>query len=152
MAGSIVGFRGSEEERFWAKVQIADNGCWLWTGAKTKGYGTFGLARKSGATKNLLVKAHRWAYEYCIGPIPEGLEPDHLCRNCACVNPWHLEPITQVQNVYRSDSISSLNAQKLFCKSGHSNWRHTIHKNGRLKRRCITCERIRERTRPRRKR
>ena len=75
------------EERFWAKVDKTDD-CWLWTANRTNaGYGHFWLDRR-------MVLAHRFAYELLIGPIPDGLTLDHLCRVRACVNPAHLEAVT----------------------------------------------------------
>lgn len=101
MAGSKIGFRGSEWERFWSKVRVADSGCWEWTGSRncadSRGYGQF---RPAGSGR--LVLAHRWAYEKCIGLIPSGLELDHVCRNRICVNPLHLEAVTRRTNLLRS--------------------------------------------------
>jgi len=78
-------------ERFWAKVNKTET-CWLWTGSKTtKGYGHFGIGPK-------LVAAHRWAYEDANGPIPEGMQIDHICRVRECVNPEHLRLATNKQN------------------------------------------------------
>lgn len=72
-------------------------GCWTWTGARmTCGYGTL-LAEQNGKT----VLAHRWSYEHFVGPIPAGYDVDHLCRNRACVNPEHLEPVPHAVNVER---------------------------------------------------
>lgn len=70
--------------------------CWLWTGVIQKGgYGRFSLNRK-------YVGAHRWSYEHHVGPIPKGLTIDHLCFVPACVNPAHLEPVTQGENNRRA--------------------------------------------------
>lgn len=82
-------------DRFWAKVEPAGS-CWAWTGHRQpNGYGQF--------TQNqVVVYAHRWSYEHFIGPIPEGLHLDHLCRNPWCVKPHHLEPVTQAENNRRS--------------------------------------------------
>jgi hypothetical protein len=82
-------------ERFWAKVNKTDE-CWLWTASRVGGgYGRF------HPTNGVSVYAHRWAYEQLVGPIPEGLQLDHLCRVRQCVNPSHLEPVTQAENIRR---------------------------------------------------
>lgn len=100
-------------ERFMAKVTRNPDGCWLWEGGTTgPGYGRFFL---SGAT----VLPHRFAYEQFVGPIPDGLQIDHLCRNPNCVNPDHLEPVTARMNVRRGVSPAALNAAKNYCKNGH---------------------------------
>ena len=81
----------TDAERFWAMVQKTST-CWLWTGSlKVEGYGHF---RADGG----MWRAHRWAYENGVGPIPAGLTLDHLCRVRACVRPSHLEPVTQGEN------------------------------------------------------
>jgi ribosomal protein L37AE/L43A len=85
----------TDVDRFLAKVDKRDEGCWLWKAArKPKGYGTF---RAAGKTLN----AHRFAYEAFVGPIPEGLVIDHLCGNPPCVRPDHLEPVTTRTNLQR---------------------------------------------------
>lgn len=93
-------------QRFWAKVDIAGpvplscphlGRCWIWTAScQPKGYGIFGVTSEQN------VLAHRFAYERCLRPIPDGLELDHLCKNRSCVNPIHLEPVTHVENVRRA--------------------------------------------------
>lgn len=81
-------------ERFWSKVRVTHE-CWLWiAGLDHYGYGQFHLDRK-------VVKAHRLAYELVIGPIPVGLDIDHVCRVRRCVNPWHMELVTRGENVRR---------------------------------------------------
>ena len=83
------------QDRFWAKVERTDR-CWLWTaGLDAYGYGQFYLA---GGT---MVKAHRFAWELELGPIPRGLTLDHLCRVRHCCRPSHLEPVTSRENVQR---------------------------------------------------
>lgn len=83
------------EARFWAKVDKTET-CWLWTAAirRRSGYGVF-----SHQARTML--AHRFAYELLVGPIPDGLVIDHLCRVRHCVNPDHLEPVTQRENLRR---------------------------------------------------
>jgi len=94
-------------KRFWSKVDKSKE-CWLWTGYKgSGGYGRFGANKKVGY-------AHRIAYELVKGPIPKGLELDHLCRNPACVNPSHLEPVTHKENMERGT-----HATKTHCINGH---------------------------------
>lgn len=80
----------SNEERFWAKVDKTGD-CWLWMGALSRGYGSF---HSDDRTKF----AHRFAYELATGPIPEGLDIDHICRVKRCVRPDHLRPTTRSQN------------------------------------------------------
>lgn len=96
------------EELIEARFQRSD-GCWLWTGAmQPSGYGTFrGRA------------AHRITYELFVGPIPENLTIDHLCRVRSCVNPAHLEPVTIAVNVMRGESLPARNARKTHCPQGH---------------------------------
>ena len=103
-------------ERFWAKVSKGQPGeCWEWAGGKVpEGYGRLAL------TGGRYVRAHRFAYEELVGPIPDGKVLDHLCRNPSCVNPDHLEPVTDYVNVVeRGTGISAVNAQKTHCKNGH---------------------------------
>jgi hypothetical protein len=83
--------RGDAQANFWAKVDKSGE-CWLWTGAKEKrGYGYF---NHNGTIK----RTHRLSYEWANGPIPDGVQVDHICFNKACVNPAHLRPATNKQN------------------------------------------------------
>src|SRR5688572_23867635 len=95
-------------ERFWPRVdKDGAGGCWLWTGAKDPlGYGRFGTGKyaKSKLIDKPFRLAHRFAYENMIGPIADGMVIDHLCKIPSCVNPAHLEPVTQKENVRRGSS------------------------------------------------
>ena len=107
------------ERRFWAKVdRRGSEDCWNWTAAtRAGGYGVISL----GANGAGLIVAHRLSYEMHVGPIPDGLVLDHLCRNRTCVNPAHLEPVTQRVNLQRApETIPTRNAQKSVCHVGHS--------------------------------
>jgi hypothetical protein len=78
------------------------NGCWVFQGAKSWGYGVLGTGRRGDGTRRM-TSAHRVVYEALVGPVPEGLDLDHLCRNRACVNPTHLEPVTRQVNLLRGN-------------------------------------------------
>lgn len=66
-----------------------------------------------------MIMAHRHAYEQVFGPIPNGLVIDHLCRNGLCVNPEHLEAVTDKVNILRGMGIPAVNSRKTHCKNGH---------------------------------
>ena len=132
----------TEFERFMNKVvPVTESGCWLWLGPETSGYGRYRVPRG-----NLL--AHRYAYENVRGPIPQGLQLDHLCRVRCCVNPDHLEPVTNRVNALRGVSFSAVNASKTHCKRGHplegNNLRIDVSR-GRRERQCITCRKAQRR-------
>lgn len=123
-------------ERFWTKVEIADDGCWRWTGTRTpRGYGQF---HWSGRHR----PAHRVAYETLVEPIHEGLVCDHLCRERACVNPAHIEPVTNRENIVRGEAgelIRKRFASRTHCANGHDySPGNVITRQGR--RRCVACE------------
>lgn len=109
--------KATPAERFWSKVEFTET-CWRWQGAINKGgYGSFGIRRGLGPMRTVL--AHRWAYEFCVGAIPEGLTLDHLCRVRNCVNPDHLEPVSLRANTLRGISPHAQNARKTHCPQGH---------------------------------
>ena len=126
-------------DRFWAKV---DKGifCWEWLGSKSNGYGRFWFEGR-------LVQAHRWAYETVAGPIPEGLELDHLCRVRHCVNPSHLEPVTHYQNIIRGFPGMPRRAH---CPDGHPLSGDNLYVSPKAERHCRACRRAADaRRRPR---
>lgn len=117
-------YRGRVEDRFWSYVRKTST-CWLWTGAKSHGYGQFGLP-KDEVGKRRSVQAHRFAYELLVGPVPEGLVLDHLaevCGNKACVKvipdksgPAHLEAVPHRVNVQRA--FAEYQPESI-CRNGH---------------------------------
>jgi len=130
----------AQHERFWHKVQVAD--CWTWTAGRFDDkYGCYWHEGKS-------VYAHRFAYELLVGPVATGLVLDHLCRNTLCVNPDHLEPVTNRLNVQRGISWNSM---KSHCPQGHrytdSNTYEYVHLDKRRQRMCKTCNADRQRAR-----
>jgi hypothetical protein len=132
-------------ERFRRRYAVDESGCWLWHDPLHKdGYGVFRLNGR-------MEWAHRAAYKLLVGPIPEGLQLDHLCRVRHCVNPAHLDPVTPAENNRRSFSPSAENALKTHCVNGHPfDVENTIYGVGR--RSCRTCQRAAEhRYRERRK-
>lgn len=139
--GRIVGVHGHKcpqydppEIRFWSKVEFTET-CWLWKNGTRNGYGAF--SPRHGQSRY----AHRWAYEFCVGSIPEGLDLDHLCRVTRCVRPDHLEPVTRRINVLRGQTVVAVNAAKTHCSKGHD---YTPENTNVIRghRKCRTCNRM----------
>lgn len=148
------------DARFFSKVRMT-SGCWVWTAAlggsghqvgvgfpENWGYGKFWDGER-------LVSAHRFAYEQMVGPIPEGLDIDHLCRNRRCVRPDHMEPVSRRINTLRGNTLPAENATRTHCPEGHpyddTNTRVRV-RGGRRSRECRTCSRARCRKVNRRRR
>lgn len=134
------------DERFWEKVDKGGpDECWPWTAATGGSSGAYGVLAFKVNGRTIHQYAHRLAYELEIGPIAEGLEIDHLCRNPICVNPAHLEPVTHRENVLRGEATSAQNARKTHCIHGHllSGANVAITKLGH--RYCRACRQLRRR-------
>jgi len=128
-------------ERFQAKIEVLPNGCWRWTAsANHKGYGMFSYNGRMGS-------AHRFSYQQFTGVISEGLTLDHICRNRWCVNPSHLEPVTNQENCRRGDT-GIANTRKTHCPAGHLYSPENTYiyqtKDGRRLRSCRKCHAKRE--------
>lgn len=111
------------------------SGCFLWFGRIDEdGYGRF----RWGATQ--MMKAHRAAYLLYVGPIPDGLTLDHLCRVRSCVNPRHVEPVTNRENALRGLGQGAHNAKKIMCVHGHEfSPENTYRRPSRPRRDCRIC-------------
>lgn len=119
-------------DRLLRRCVTTESGCLEWTGClNSRGYGVIG----ADGTRQL---AHRVSYELQVGPIPDGLQIDHVCRNKRCVNPEHLEPVTAQENTRRRPDVN-----KTHCVHGHEMTdANTIVKqraNGRVERNCRKC-------------
>lgn len=131
-------------ERIHQKLAI-EHGCWVWYGPLDRdGYGRCYIKHPRQQ------RAHRTVWTLLIGPIPEGLMMDHLCRNRRCVNPEHLEIVTPRVNVLRGDTVTSRNLRKTHCPQGHPYSEENTGYTGRS-RWCRTCKRDKDREKRARK-
>lgn len=105
-------------ERFADDARFRDpSECWDWTGPiGANGYGVHAFQRNGRYTST---SAHRAVWEALVGPIPAGLQIDHLCRRTTCCNPAHLEPVPPKVNVARSGGVAAINSAKTHCPLGH---------------------------------
>lgn len=131
------GYGWSVERRLSRHVSI-EGDCWIWTGSRSgNGYGMI-------AVDNVRWMAHRYAYTALVGAIPEGLDLDHLCRNRACINPAHLEPVTRSENLKRGAPRGERQRARTHCPHNHPyDEQNTTRRNGR--RICKACDRDRAR-------
>lgn len=129
----------TEQERFESKF-VKGVGCWEWLGLLDKdGYGMFGVKRKT-------VRAHRYSFELYKTKIKKDLVIDHLCRNPKCVNPEHLEQVTQRENKARGFGAPALNSRKTHCIANHPLKGKNLYVQPKTgKRFCRTCDRRRSR-------
>ena len=140
----MPGKHGSIEDRLWPKVN--KNGpvvqpelgpCWEWTAMKSHdGYGLLGRGGRDAGQ----IYVFRWLYEQKYGPLPPGFEPDHLCRNRACVNPDHMEAVTHRDNLLRGETLIAEQVKRTHCPRGHPyDEVNTFIRDG--SRRCRECSR-----------
>lgn len=125
-------------DRLLYRTSLAPDGCWIWRGTTdAHGYGEIGLGGDRAPTR----KVHRVAYEQLVGPIPEGLTIDHLCRTPSCVNPEHLEPVPLTVNIQRGWAARPHRLAGI-CRNGHA---MTPENTTDGKNRCRECARERNR-------
>jgi hypothetical protein len=127
-------------ERWIAKCVVDENGCWIWPGSKSNGgYAHVRVLQPDGSRPGRGL--HRVVYEHRVGPVPEGLDLDHLCRVRACCNPAHLEPVTPRENILRGVGVSALNAIKTHCIHGHEFTPENTARDKSGRRQCRECSR-----------
>jgi hypothetical protein len=142
-SGRVIAWTSEERiEHFWSLTRPSINGCIEWTAHIRTGYGQFWSGSRH-------MPAHRFAYEQRRGPVPSGFVIDHLCRNRRCVNPDHMEVVTQRENVLRGDTIPARNSQKTRCKSGHLFAGDNVRIRPDGSRRCVACTKLHDIERPR---
>lgn len=120
-------------ERLTKRIEKTET-CWIWTGGKSHGYGMVTINSR-------VMMVHRAMYEIYKGPIPDRYVIDHLCRNPSCVNPDHLEAVTERENILRGNGATAINARKTACSNGHEYTKETcrvVETTG--ERRCRVCE------------
>jgi hypothetical protein len=125
-------------ERLMTKIEVVGD-CWDWKACMHHtGYGSVKYRGKNQP-------AHRVLYLLLVGPVPAGLQLDHLCRRTSCVNPMHMEPVTGRVNTMRGNSFSAVNARKTHCLRGHPFDEANTHVRPSGRRLCRKCDVIRHR-------
>lgn len=149
VAATVVGSRYNDPMSiYWRDASLRDrilfrtkdfqsDECWPWPGRRDgRGYGVVNVDKRR-------MQAHRAAYEVLVGPIPEGMDLDHLCRNRACVNPAHLEPVPHAENMRRAFGDT--------CPKGHQDFAYYPRRDGKVVQRiCRVCRREADNTPERR--
>jgi len=144
----MIELRAGQVESFWKRaIPDSKTGCLIWTGAHVpKGYGV--VTMNGPQLERMTNMAHRWAWILTHGPLAQGLEIDHLCRNRLCVNPEHMEPVTHAENMRRGQMVRGKkhhHGRKTHCPRGHplsgSNLRTWTDKRGYTRRYCRECGR-----------
>lgn len=140
LAAALAAFQSDDvATRFLSYVTETPSGCWQWNGGTSRhGYGVFHVSGRANV-------AHRWAFANIAGHelIPK-MVIDHLCRNKGCVNPTHLEQVTQSINIQRGDNV---NRSKTHCSEGHPFTPENTRVRPRGGRTCLTCQRAYDRAR-----
>jgi len=132
-------------QRLRAIAPTDDDGCWMWSNYIDRdGYGYM-------MWQGRYRPAHAVSYETFSGPIPDGMELDHLCRNRSCINPAHLEPVTHAENVRRANAANP-RARKEFCPQGHPYAGENLRLTLCGARMCVTCRRKQDREGQKRRR
>lgn len=129
-------------ERITRRLTIDESGCWVWGGCCTRGYGVITVGSTKDNSRRTR-RVHRLVYELLVGPIPAGLELDHLCRVRGCANPAHLEAVTHRENVLRGEGLPARNAVKTHCPQGHRYTADNTYLTCRGGRMCRTCSKAR---------
>jgi HNH endonuclease len=139
---SVEGRLAAGRERVLAKIIQNETGCWDYAGGKVAGgYGVLNVRLGGRDAPKVMLYAHRVSYEYFVGPIPEGTEIDHLCRNVSCSRPGHLEAVSHQENINRGRGKDDT----VPCKNGHVGDFYRTPSQGR---KCRPCERARHHCSP----
>lgn len=132
------------KEKLWERIRQSGS-CWLWTGITTKAAGADRGKRKASRYGILyfdgrLYRAHRTMWELLRDQIPDGYVIDHLCGNTLCVNPSHLEPVTNKENIRRGGSVSAHNSRKTHCPKEHEYTKENTRIDVNGHRHCKKCD------------